>query len=87
MAPAIQSDHAPVAIEILVPTPRTLAGATRAVVEQLMGPGFANIDSPSESSFEVELTNVDMKEWGEFVPEDTSPAELGEKIKADLAGA
>ncbi len=72
-----------VAIEILIPTPRTLAGATRAVVEQLMGPGFVNIDSPSESAFEVELTNVDMKEWGEVVPDDVTAAELGEKIRAD----
>ena len=73
----------PVPIEILIPTPRTLGGATRAVVEQLLGPGFVNIDAPDESSFEVELTNVDMKEWGEFVPEDVSPAELGDKIRAD----
>lgn len=71
------------AIEILLPTDRTLGGATRAVVEQLLGPGFVNIDAPEESSFEVELTNVDMKEWGEFVPDDISPAELSDKIKAD----
>ncbi len=71
------------AIEVLLSTPRTLGGATRAVVEQLLGPGFVNIDSPSESSIEVELTNVDMKEWGEFVPDDVSAAELAEKIRAD----
>lgn len=71
------------AIEILVPSTRTLGGAVRAVVEQLLGPGFVNIDAPSESAFEVELTNVDMKEWGEFVPDDVSPAELGDKIRAD----
>ncbi len=71
------------AIEILVPTNRTLGGATRAVVEQLLGPGFVNIDGCGENGFEVELTNVDMKEWGEFVPEEISPAALGEKIKAD----
>ncbi len=71
------------AIEILVPTSRTLAGATRAVVEQLLGPGFVNIDSSSESSIEVELTNVDSKEWGEFVPDDLSAGELSDKIRAD----
>lgn len=72
-----------VAIEILIPTPRTLGGATRAVIEQLLGPGFVNIDAPSDAALEVELTNVDMEEWGEFVPEDIAPAELGEKIRSD----
>jgi len=72
-----------VAIEILLSTQRTLGGAARAVIEQLLGPGFVNIDATGDASFEVELTNVDMKEWGEFVPEDVSAAELGDKIKAD----
>lgn len=72
-----------VAIEILVPTARTLGGATRAVIEQLTGPGFLNIDAPDTESLEVELTNVDMEEWGRFVPDDVDAAELGESIKKD----
>jgi hypothetical protein len=71
------------ALEILVPTTRTLGGATRAVLERLLGPGFLNIDAPASPPLEVELTNVDGEEWGELVPEDVSPADLGEKIKAD----
>ena len=70
-------------IEILVPTTRTLGGATQAVVEQLLGPGFHNIDAPETDAFEVELTNVDAEEWGELVPESISPQDLGDKIKGD----
>ncbi len=71
------------AIEILVTTSRTLGGATRAVLEQLLGPGFMNIDALETLPIEVELTNVESEEWGEMVPEDISIADLGEKIKAD----
>ena len=70
-------------IEVLIPTTRTLGGATSAVLRQLLGPGFVNIDSPEGDSIEVELTNVDSREWGEFVPDDHSPQELGEMIKGD----
>jgi hypothetical protein len=77
------SHHPCVAIEILIPTKRTLGGATRAIVEQLVGPGFLNIDAPDSASLEVELTNVDMEEWGKFVPDEVSPADLGESIKKD----
>jgi hypothetical protein len=72
-----------VAIEILVPTQRTLGGAVRAVLEQLLGAGFVNIDAPDTDNIEVELTNVDMEECGRFVPEEISAADLGESIKAD----
>jgi len=72
-----------VPIEILISTTRTLGGATRAVVEQLLGSGFLNIDAPETTPIEVELTNVESEEWGEVVPEDISAADLGEKIKAD----
>ena len=70
-------------IEILLPTARSLGGAVRAVVEQILGPGFVNIDGRDADAVEVELTNVDMKTWGQLVPEDASPAELGEAVKAD----
>lgn len=70
-------------IEILIPTTRTLGGATRAITEALLGPGFLNIDAPETDSIEVELTNVDMEEWGKFLPDDISPAALGEEIKAN----
>jgi len=70
-------------IEILVPTTRTLGGATRAVLEQLLGPGFVNIDAPEETSIPVELMTVDMKAWEESVPADVSTEDLGERIKAD----
>jgi hypothetical protein len=72
-----------VSIEILIPTTRTLGGSATAILRQLLGPGFVNIDSPEGDSIEVELTNVDSREWGEFVPDDHSPQELGEMIKAD----
>lgn len=70
-------------IEILIPTTRTLGGATTAVLRQILGPGFVNIDSPDGDAVEVELTNVDSREWGEFVPDEKSPQELGEMIKED----
>lgn len=68
-------------IEILVPTTRTLGGATRAVLETLLGPGFANIDSPEEEDIEVELMNVDVESWPQNVPSEIDPAALGESIK------
>lgn len=70
-------------IEILIQTTRTLGGATQAILEQLLGPGFMNIDAPEADAFEVELTNVEAEEWGELVPEAISPADLREKIKGD----
>ena len=70
-------------IEILVPTTRTLGGATRAVLEQLLGTGFFNIDGPETPYVLAELMNVDTEEWAVRVPEETSAEELGETIKAD----
>ena len=70
-------------LEVLIPTTRTLGGATSAILRQLLGTGFANIDRPETDSIEAELTNVDNREWGEFVPDDRSPQELGEMIKED----
>lgn len=71
------------AIEILIPTTRTLSGCTRAVLEQLLGPGFLNVDPVETDAFEVELTNVDMQEEGRLVPEAVSPEDLAEEIKAN----
>jgi hypothetical protein len=76
-------DHPPVSIEVLIPTTRTLGGATSAVLRQLLGPGFANIDRSESDSIEAELTNVDSREWGEIIPDDKSPQELGEMLKED----
>jgi hypothetical protein len=72
-----------VPIEILLPTARTLGGSVRAVLEQLLGPGFQNIDPPEGVPLEVELMNVDGEEWAKSVPGDTSPADLGDAIKAN----
>jgi hypothetical protein len=72
-----------VAIEILVPCSRTLGGAARAILEQLLGPGFLNIDPVETEAFEVEVTNVDMEEKGRLVPEEVSPADLAEELKRD----
>lgn len=70
-------------IEILVPTTRTLGGATRVILLQLLGSGFANIDAPESSTIEVEVMNVDAEEWPKMVPDDLSPEQLGDEIKAD----
>lgn len=70
-------------IEILFPTSRTLGGATRAVLEQLLGPGFQNIDRPDTQNLEVELMNVEGEEWARHVPEEIGPADLSEAINAD----
>ena len=70
-------------IEILIPTTRTLGGAARAIVDQLLGPGFMNIDNPETNALEVELMNVDMEEWAHTVPDEIEPAALAQKIKDD----
>ncbi|MDJ0975582.1 MAG: hypothetical protein QNJ98_14060, partial [Planctomycetota bacterium] len=59
-------------IEILIPTTRTLGGATRALLEVITGPGFHNIDGPETSEIEVELMNVEMEAWPKRVPTDVS---------------
>lgn len=70
-------------IEILVPTTRTLGGAVRGLLEQILGSGFQNIDPPETRGVLVELMNVEAEEWAKRVPEELTPAELGESIKAD----
>lgn len=71
------------AIEILIPTTRTLGGATRALIEVMTGPGFVNIDAPDTPELEVELMNLDMEAWPKRVPTEISAADLGDLIKAD----
>jgi len=71
------------AIEILIPTTRTLGGATRALIEVVTGPGFTNIDGPDTDEIEVELMKLDMHAWPLRVPTEVSPADLGNQIKAD----
>jgi hypothetical protein len=72
------------AIEILVPTGgRTLGGAARAVLDALLTKGFQNIDPPESGVLEVELRNVDEEEHARSVPDEFSPADIAEEIKAD----
>ena len=71
------------AIEILMPTTRTLGGAVRVLLETLRGAGFQNIDAPESASIEVELMNVDAEAWPRVVPDEIEPAALGDEIKAD----
>ena len=71
------------AIEILIPTTRTLGGAVRALLEQMLGSGFQNIDPPESRAILVEMMNVEGEEWAKRVPEELDPADLGESIKAD----
>ena len=71
------------AIEILVPTTRTLGGATRALAEAMLQSGFQNIDPPDSNDLLVEIMNVEGEEWPKRVPEEVSPAEVGDAIKAD----
>ena len=71
------------AIEILIPTTRTLGGAVRAILEQMLGPGFQNIDPPETRAVLVEMMNVEGEEWAKRVPEELDPEAIGESIKAD----
>jgi hypothetical protein len=72
-----------VPIEILLPTARTLGGTSKAVLEALLARGFQNIDPPEAETIEVEFMNVDGEEWAKVVPDDASPHDLGEEIKAN----
>lgn len=71
------------AIEILVPTTRTLGGAARALLEQMLGAGFQNIDPPESRAIQVEIMNVEGEEWAKRVPEELSPTDLAEAIRGD----
>lgn len=71
------------AIEILIPTTRTLGGAARVLLQQLQTKGFQNIDPPESANLEVEVMNVDGESSPRMVPEDISAEDLGEEIKAN----
>ncbi|MCB9830698.1 MAG: hypothetical protein H6806_13180 [Planctomycetes bacterium] len=71
------------AIEILIPTTRTLGGAARVLLQQLQTKGFQNIDPPESQNLEVEVMNVDGESAPRMVPEDISAEDLGEEIKAN----
>ncbi|MGE0192010.1 MAG: hypothetical protein AB7T63_08195 [Planctomycetota bacterium] len=71
------------AIEILIPTTRTLGGAARVLLQQLQVKGFQNIDPPESPNLEVEVMNVDGESTPRMVPEDISAEDLGEEIKAN----
>lgn len=70
-------------IEIHVPTTRTLGGAARGILEVILGPGFQNIDPPESNAVLVEFMNVEGEEWAKRVPEEMSPEEIQEALKAD----
>jgi len=72
-----------VTIEILIPTTRTLGGAVRAILDQIQGPGFQNIDRPETDYVLVEMMNVEGEEWAKRVPEEVGTEEISEQIKAD----
>jgi hypothetical protein len=63
------------AIESLVPTDRSLAAATRLVLDRLAVAGFENIDPPEDGRLEVDCLDGDTsEEWGLVVPESTPMA-------------
>src|SRR5262249_50159719 len=68
-------------IEILLTTQRSLAAATRSLLDRLTGPGFENIDAPEDGRVEVDcLDGESGEEWGLVAPE-TSAMETFTKIK------
>lgn len=61
------------AIESLLPTNRSLAAATRVVLDRMAGTGFENIDSPEDGRIEVDCLDGDSgEEWGFATPEISS---------------
>jgi hypothetical protein len=68
-------------IEILLTTQRSLAAATRSLLDRLTGPGFENIDAPEDGRVEVDcLDGESGEEWGVVAPE-VSAMEAFSKIK------
>jgi hypothetical protein len=69
------------AIEILLHTERSLASATRLVLDRMTGAGFENIDAPEDGRVEVDcLDGESGEEWGLVAPE-TSPMDAFLRIK------
>ncbi|MCC7137932.1 MAG: hypothetical protein IT460_05820 [Planctomycetes bacterium] len=70
------------AIETLLHTERSLAAATRVVLDKLTGAGFETIDGPEDGRLEVDCLDGDTgDEWG-FVAPETSPMAAFTEIKA-----
>jgi hypothetical protein len=68
-------------IEILLRTDRSIAGATRAVLDRMTGGGFENIDAPEDGVIEVDCLNGETgEEWGFLAPE-TSAMDAFSRIK------
>jgi hypothetical protein len=69
------------AIETLLHTDRSLAAATRLVLDKIHGHGFENVDGPEDGRIEVDCLDGDTgDEWG-FVAPETSPMDAFSKIK------
>jgi hypothetical protein len=69
------------AIETLLHTERSLAAATRVVLDRLLGGGFETIDVPEDRRLEVDCLDGDSgEEWG-FVAPPTTAMEAFQKIK------
>jgi hypothetical protein len=68
-------------IEILLRTDRSIAGATRVVLDKMLGGGFENIDGPEDARIEVDCLNGETgEEWG-FVAPETSAMEAVSRIR------
>jgi hypothetical protein len=68
-------------IEILLRTDRSIAGATRAVLDKMVGTGWENIDGPEDGRVEVDCLNGETgEEWGFEAPQ-TSAMEAFTQIK------
>jgi hypothetical protein len=68
-------------IETLLHTERSLAAATRMILDRMTGKGFEFIDAPEDGRIELDCLNGETdQEWGVVAPE-TSPMEVFLKIK------
>jgi hypothetical protein len=69
------------AIETLLHTERSLAAATRLVLDRMASGGFENIDAPEDGRVELDcLDGESGEEWGISAPE-TSPMDAFLRIK------
>src|SRR5262249_13969777 len=67
---ALSRCHPGMAIETLLHTERSLAAATRMVLDKLLSNGFENIDPPEDGRVEIDCLDGDSgEEWGFVAPE------------------
>ena len=72
-------------IEILMTTQRSIAAATRSLLDKLLAAGIENIDPPEDGRIEVDCLNGETgEEWG-FVAPETSAMDAFTKIKEQKA--